>query len=46
MELLVLPRSETIAGVRRGAYKVTDWAKYNEALVNRGSWTLWLARRR
>jgi hypothetical protein len=28
--------------VRRGAYKVVNWAKYNEALVNRGSLTLWL----
>src|SRR5882757_2627550 len=31
-----------MAGVRKGAYRVTNWAKYNEALVNRGSLTLWL----
>lgn len=31
-----------MAGVRRGTYKVTNWAKYNEALVNRGSLTVWL----
>lgn len=31
-----------MSGVRRGTYKVTNWAKYNEALVNRGSLTLWL----
>jgi len=30
-----------MAGVRRGTYKVTNWVKYNEALVNRGSLTLW-----
>jgi hypothetical protein len=31
-----------MAGVRKGKYKVTNWAEYNEALVNRGSLTLWL----
>jgi DDE family transposase len=31
-----------MVGVRKSAYKVTNWAKYNEALVNRGSITLWL----
>lgn len=31
-----------MAGVRKGSYKVTNWAKYNAALVNRGSLTLWL----
>ena len=31
-----------MAGVRKGTYKVTNWAKYNDALVHRGSLTLWL----
>lgn len=31
-----------MAGVRKGSYRVTNWAKYNDALVNRGSLTLWL----
>lgn len=31
-----------MSGVRQGSYKVSNWAKYNEALVNRGSLTLWL----
>jgi hypothetical protein len=31
-----------MANVRKTAYQVTNWAKYNEALVNRGSITLWL----
>jgi hypothetical protein len=31
-----------MAGVRKGTYKVTNWAEYNEALVNRGSLALWL----
>ncbi len=31
-----------MAGVRKGKYKVTNWAEYNEALVKRGSLTLWL----
>jgi hypothetical protein len=42
MEFLGLRRSEAMAGVRKGKYKVTNWAKYNEALVQRGSLTLWL----
>jgi hypothetical protein len=31
-----------MAGERKGTYKVTNWAKYNDALVARGSITLWL----
>lgn len=31
-----------MVGVRKGAYKVTNWAEYNESLVSRGSITLWL----
>jgi hypothetical protein len=31
-----------MAGARKGTYKITNWRKYNEALVNRGSLTLWL----
>ena len=31
-----------MVGVLKAAYKVTNWAKYNESLVSRGSLTLWL----
>lgn len=31
-----------MAGKRKGTYRITNWKKYNEALVNRGSLTLWL----
>lgn len=31
-----------MSGARKGTYKITNWRKYNEALVNRGSLTLWL----
>ena len=31
-----------MGGVRKGTYKVTNWARYNDALVHRGSLTLWL----
>lgn len=31
-----------MAGERKGTYRITNWKKYNEALVNRGSLTLWL----
>jgi hypothetical protein len=30
-----------MAGKRNGAYKITNWRKYNESLVNRGSITFW-----
>lgn len=29
-------------GERKGTYRITNWRKYNEALVSRGSLTLWL----
>lgn len=32
-----------MAGDRKGRYTVTNWAKYNEALVARGSITLWFS---
>jgi hypothetical protein len=32
-----------MAGARQGRYKITNWAQYNRALVNRGSITLWLS---
>lgn len=31
-----------MAGAQKGTYRITNWRKYNEALVNRGSLTLWL----
>jgi hypothetical protein len=31
-----------MSGERKGTYRITNWRKYNEALVNRGSLTLWL----
>jgi hypothetical protein len=30
-----------MAGTRKGTYKITNWAKYNESLVQRGSITYW-----
>lgn len=30
-----------MAGKRKGTYKITNWRKYNESLVNRGSITFW-----
>lgn len=30
-----------MAGTRKGTYKIRNWAKYNEALVQRGSITFW-----
>jgi hypothetical protein len=30
-----------MAGTRKGTYKITNWAKYNESLVRRGSITFW-----
>lgn len=30
-----------MVGTRKGAYKITNWAKYNAALVGRGSITFW-----
>jgi hypothetical protein len=32
-----------MAGKRKGAYKITNWRKYNESLVNRGSITFWFS---
>jgi hypothetical protein len=32
-----------MAGKRQGTYKVTNWAKYNESLVQRGSITFWFS---
>ena len=31
-----------MSGVRKGSYRIRNWSKYNEALVSRGSLTLWL----
>jgi len=30
-----------MAGTRKGTYKITNWSKYNESLVQRGSITFW-----
>ncbi len=30
-----------MAGERKGTYKITNWSKYNESLVQRGSVTFW-----
>ena len=30
-----------MAGMRKGTYKITNWRKYNELLVQRGSITFW-----
>lgn len=30
-----------MAGTRKGTYKITNWNKYNESLVQRGSVTFW-----
>lgn len=30
-----------MAGTRKGTYKITNWGKYNESLVRRGSITFW-----
>jgi hypothetical protein len=30
-----------MAGTRKGTYKITNWRKYNESLVERGSITFW-----
>lgn len=30
-----------MAGTRKGTYKITNWSKYNESLVQRGSVTFW-----
>ena len=30
-----------MAGTRKGTYKITNWRKYNESLVQRGSVTFW-----
>lgn len=30
-----------MAGTRQGTYKITNWSKYNESLVKRGSITFW-----
>jgi hypothetical protein len=32
-----------MAGKRKGTYKITNWRKYNESLVNRGSITFWFS---
>ena len=32
-----------MAGKRKGTYKITNWAKYNESLVQRGSITFWFS---
>src|SRR5271169_3569947 len=40
------PTSERIldmAGTRKGTYKITNWRKYNESLVQRGSITFWFS---
>jgi hypothetical protein len=30
-----------MAGARKGTYKITNWSKYNESLMQRGSITFW-----
>jgi len=30
-----------MAGTRKGTYRITNWSKYNESLVQRGSITFW-----
>jgi len=32
-----------MAGTRKGAYKITNWRKYNDSLVQRGSLTFWFS---
>lgn len=32
-----------MAGRRKGTYKITNWSKYNESLVQRGSITYWFS---
>jgi hypothetical protein len=32
-----------MAGKRKGKYKITNWSKYNESLVQRGSVTFWFS---
>jgi hypothetical protein len=32
-----------MAGKRKGTYKITNWRKYNESLVRRGSITFWFS---
>jgi hypothetical protein len=32
-----------MAGTRKGTYKVVNWRKYNESLVQRGSITFWFS---
>jgi hypothetical protein len=32
-----------MAGTRKGTYKITNWSKYNESLVQRGSITYWFS---
>jgi hypothetical protein len=32
-----------MAGKRKGTYKITNWSKYNESLVQRGSVTFWFS---
>src|SRR5580698_7943666 len=36
-------RSVGMAGKRKGTYKITNWSKYNESLVQRGSITFWFS---
>ena len=32
-----------MAGTRKGTYKITNWRKYNDSLVQRGSLTFWFS---
>ena len=32
-----------MAGKRKGTYRITNWRKYNESLVQRGSITFWFS---
>jgi hypothetical protein len=32
-----------MAGIRKGTYRITNWRKYNESLVQRGSITFWFS---
>ncbi len=32
-----------MAGKKKGTYKITNWRKYNDSLVQRGSITFWFS---
>jgi hypothetical protein len=39
--ILLEGRSDAMSGARKGTYKVTNWAEYNNSLVRRGDITYW-----